>query len=94
MCSNIRIIQKQDLQVPGGTIESDELIIDALYREIKEETGITREELVLKGKVNKTNFYPENKNTFMNGLFFILPIQALNVLNGNICVEGGGQDDG
>ncbi|MBO1911128.1 NUDIX domain-containing protein, partial [Microvirga sp. 3-52] len=27
------------IQVPGGTIESDEFIIDALYREIEEETG-------------------------------------------------------
>ena len=31
------------LQVPGGTIEEDELLIDALYREIEEETGIPRE---------------------------------------------------
>ena len=33
----------QALQVPGGTIEDDELLIDALYREIEEETGIPRE---------------------------------------------------
>ena len=38
------------LQVPGGTIESDELIIDALYREIEEETGITREDLRVERK--------------------------------------------
>ena len=31
------------LQVPGGTIEKDELLLDALYREIEEETGIQRE---------------------------------------------------
>ena len=30
----------QDYKFPGGTIESDELIIDALYREIEEETGL------------------------------------------------------
>lgn len=48
------------LQVPGGTIEDDELLIDALYREIEEETGIQREQLELKGKVNKRNYFPEN----------------------------------
>ncbi|WP_432361037.1 NUDIX hydrolase [Sporosarcina sp. UB5] len=49
------------LQVPGGTIEEDELLIDALYREIEEETGIRRDQLRLNGKVNKINFFPENR---------------------------------
>ena len=53
-------------QVPGGTIESDELIIDALYREIEEETGITRQDLELRGKVNKTNYYPEIVTRYTN----------------------------
>ena len=38
------------LQVPGGTIEEDESLIDALFREIEEETGIRREELQLTAK--------------------------------------------
>lgn len=50
------------LQVPGGTIEEDELLIDALYREVYEETGIAREELSFLGKVNKYNYYPKNKD--------------------------------
>lgn len=52
-----------DLRVPGGTIEKDELIIDALYRKIKEETGLSREQLEFQGKVNKTNFFPEDRQT-------------------------------
>ena len=49
------------IQVPGGTIEEDELLIDALYREVEEETGIPRDNLELVGKVHKTNYYPENR---------------------------------
>ncbi|MGG0670556.1 NUDIX domain-containing protein [Lederbergia citrisecunda] len=49
------------LQVPGGTIEEDEMLIDALYREIEEETGIRREQLQLNGKVHKENYFPENQ---------------------------------
>ncbi|CAM3211443.1 NUDIX domain-containing protein [Filibacter tadaridae] len=49
-------------QVPGGTIEKDELLIDALYREVEEESGITRDELILKGKVKKMKYYPEHKS--------------------------------
>ncbi|WP_339253822.1 NUDIX domain-containing protein [Sporosarcina sp. FSL W8-0480] len=48
-------------QVPGGTIEENELLIDALYREIEEETGIRREQLELKGKVHKRNYFPEHR---------------------------------
>ncbi|MFS0576951.1 NUDIX domain-containing protein [Sporosarcina sp. 179-K 3D1 HS] len=48
-------------QVPGGTIEKDELLLDALYREIEEETGINRDELVLKGKVTKNKHFPRNR---------------------------------
>lgn len=49
------------LQVPGGTIEDDELLIDALYREIEEETGICRDQLEFKGKVHKKNYFPEHR---------------------------------
>lgn len=52
---------EQDFRVPGGTIEKDELIIDALYRKIEEETGLTRDQLEFLGKVNKTNFFPEDR---------------------------------
>ncbi len=63
---------EKGFQVPGGTIEKDELIIDALYREIEEETGISREHLELKGKVNKTNYFPKNEEVVYERTIFHL----------------------
>lgn len=60
------------LQVPGGTIEEDELLIDALYREVEEETGIPRELFQLEGKVSKTKYYPEDKNELIERNIFHL----------------------
>src|SRR5699024_5903943 len=39
-----------------------ELLIDALYREVQEETGLTKDELQFMGKVQKYKYYPENKD--------------------------------
>ncbi|MDQ0430603.1 8-oxo-dGTP pyrophosphatase MutT (NUDIX family) [Planomicrobium stackebrandtii] len=50
------------LQVPGGTIEDDELLIDALYREVKEETGLPREVIDFVGKIHKYTYYPEHQD--------------------------------
>ena len=58
------------LQVPGGTIERDELLIDALYRDIEEESGIRREDLALCGKLHKTNFYPKDKDEVLERSVF------------------------
>lgn len=81
-------------QVPGGTIESDELIIDALYREIKEETGIPRQDLELKGKVNKTNYYPENSDTIYERSIFQLAYTGNPLKEWEHCVDGDGEDEG
>lgn len=61
-----------DFRVPGGTIDKDELIIDALYRKIKEETGLSREQLEFQGKVNKTNFFPEDREKIYERTIFHL----------------------
>lgn len=82
------------LQVPGGTIEKDELLIDALYREIEEETGINREELELKGKVNKTNYFPEHKNVVYERNIFHLKFIGEVHSRWEYRVNGGGKDDG
>ncbi|ANU24003.1 NUDIX hydrolase [Planococcus donghaensis] len=50
------------LQVPGGTIEDGELLIDALYREVKEETGLPRDVLDFVGKIHKYTYYPEHQD--------------------------------
>ena len=60
------------LQVPAGTIEEDELLIDALYREINEETGLVRDALYFMGKIHKYNYYPQGKDTVHERNFFHL----------------------
>lgn len=60
------------LQVPGGTIDEDDLLIDALYREITEETGITRDDLSFVGKLHKFNYYPYGKDVAYERIFFQL----------------------
>ena len=82
------------LQVPGGTIESDELLIDALYREIEEETGITRDLLELKGKVNKTKYFPPNKDIFYERNIFHFAYIGEEMSEWEHRVAGGGKDDG
>ncbi|MDS9473137.1 NUDIX domain-containing protein [Sporosarcina pasteurii] len=80
------------MQVPGGTIENDELVIDALYREIEEETGIPREHLELKGKVNKTNYFPKNKEAIYERNIFHLAYTGKNLDAWEHRVKGEGKD--
>ncbi|QUW23628.1 NUDIX hydrolase [Sporosarcina sp. Marseille-Q4063] len=95
----ILVFQQKDnpeagIQVPGGTIESDELIIDALYREIEEETGITRENLELKGKVIKNKYFPEHKNKIYERTIFHLSYIGDNDEKWEYIVKGDGKDEG
>ncbi|WP_172373253.1 NUDIX hydrolase [Sporosarcina jiandibaonis] len=95
----ILVFQQKDnpdagIQVPGGTIESDELIIDALYREIEEETGITRENLELKGKVIKNKYFPEHKNKIYERTIFHLSYIGDNDKKWEHIVKGNGKDEG
>lgn len=83
---------KAGFQVPGGTIESHELIIDALYREIEEETGIKRCDLELRGKVDKTNFYPENRDRIDQRTIFHLAYIGEDRKEWEYCVKGNGKD--
>lgn len=82
------------LQVPGGTIEKDELLLDALYREIEEETGIYRDDLILKGKVNKTNHFPENRSIVYERNIFHLEFIGVEAEGWEHRVRGGGEDEG
>lgn len=83
------------LQVPGGTIEEDELLIDALYREIEEETGIRREQLQLNGKVNKKNYFPENRKDIIHERnIFHLTFIGEDETEWDTCVSGNGKDTG
>ncbi|WP_336822214.1 NUDIX hydrolase [Sporosarcina sp. USHLN248] len=83
------------LQVPGGTIEEDELLIDALYREIEEETGLHREQLELKGKVNKRNYFPENREDVIHERnIFHLSFTGEGIEEWDNEVHSTGKDDG
>ncbi|WP_262177057.1 NUDIX hydrolase [Saccharococcus sp. Marseille-Q5394] len=82
-------------QVPGGTIEEDELLLDALYREIEEETGIRREQLQLNGKVNKENYFPENRpNVIHERNIFHLTYIGEDESEWDTCVNSTGKDNG
>jgi len=61
---------KAGLQVPGGTVEEGELLVDAMYREIAEETGIVRKDLTMVGNIHTYNYYPINRNTIHERTFF------------------------
>ncbi|MCM3745598.1 NUDIX hydrolase [Sporosarcina luteola] len=82
-------------QVPGGTIEEDELLLDALYREIEEETGIRREQLQLNGKVIKENYFPENRpNVIHERNIFHLTYIGEEEAEWDTCVNSTGKDNG
>lgn len=58
------------LQVPGGTVEESERLVDAIYREIKEETGIVQEHLTFIKKLFTYNYVPINKDIIYERNFF------------------------
>ena len=80
-------------QVPGGTIENDELVIDALYREIKEEAGISRQELELKGEIFQTNYFSKHSGSMHERSFFHLTYTG-ELSEWEHSVEGSGEDKG
>lgn len=51
---------EQGFQVPGGTIGEDEMVIDALYRKVAEETGLAKDDLQFIGKIHKHMVYPKD----------------------------------
>lgn len=82
------------IQVPGGTIENEELLIDALYREIEEETGIERENLKLIGKVSKMKYYVDERDRVYERNFFHLELTGQAPDTWNHTVIGDGEDNG
>ncbi|KIL48182.1 NUDIX hydrolase [Jeotgalibacillus soli] len=82
------------LQVPGGTVEDTELLIDALYREVEEECGLTREELHLLGKLHKQMYYAEDREKYYERNFFHLEVTTETDDEWEHIVAGDGEDGG
>ncbi|MEW9501915.1 NUDIX hydrolase [Jeotgalibacillus marinus] len=82
------------LQVPGGTVEDSELLIDALYREVEEESGLKREELHLQGKLHKHMYYSEDRAKYYERNFFHLEVTADTADEWEHIVDGDGEDGG
>lgn len=82
------------LQVPGGTVEDTELLIDALYREVEEESGLKREDLHLQGKLHKQMYYAEDREKYYERNFFHLEVTAPTPDEWEYVVEGDSEDGG
>ncbi|PPA68962.1 NUDIX hydrolase [Jeotgalibacillus proteolyticus] len=82
------------LQVPGGTVEDSELLIDALYREVEEECGLKRDELQLQGKLHKYMYYAEDRKKVYERNFFHLEVTTDTADEWEYVVDGDGEDGG
>ncbi|WKA59540.1 NUDIX domain-containing protein [Planococcus shenhongbingii] len=82
------------LQVPGGTIEEGEMLIDALYREVHEETGLPRVVLEFVGKVHKYNYYPEHQDKVYERNIFHFEYTGEPVDSWEHTIVSDGQDNG
>lgn len=82
------------VQVPGGTIAEGELLIDALYREVQEETGLPREVLDFAGKIHKYNYYPDHKDKVYERNLFHFEYTGDQVDGWEHTIRSNGRDNG
>jgi 8-oxo-dGTP diphosphatase len=65
--------------LPGGGVEENESILGAVYREISEESGIIREDLVFMRKVGELKYYKPiiHKKVHMHNFLFLYQGECL-----------------
>lgn len=82
------------LQVPGGSIAEGELLIDALYREVHEETGLPRDVLEFVGKIHKYNYYPQHRDKVYERNVFHFEYTGEQVDSWEHTIKSQGRDNG
>lgn len=80
------------IQVPAGTVEDNEEVEKALFREIKEESGITK--LILKKKIKQYIYYDTIKNEYHERHIFHLEVKDEIKNNWIHVVNSDGEDNG
>ena len=79
------------VQIPGGTVEVGEDLISALKREIYEESGLTKYEIIK--KLGETVYYNDLKNKFKRH-FYLIRVPKTTSDNWKHKVGGNGKDKG
>lgn len=78
------------IQVPAGTVEPDEPLVTALFREIEEESGISPQKLQLLHKIAQCEIPEQN---VVRHVYMLTPTEELPDTWSH-CVGGVGKDNG
>jgi ADP-ribose pyrophosphatase YjhB (NUDIX family) len=83
---------KTPIQVPQGTVEDGESVIDGLWRELQEETGLSN--LILVGQIARMPFYADWRDEWQERNVFHLSASAETPDNWAHVVTDGESDKG
>lgn len=84
-------IDEAGLQIPAGTIEYNETVKEALFREIQEESGLC--DLNFIKKLGTTKYLPEGRNEVHERHYFLLETNISND-TWRHKIKSNGEDDG
>lgn len=87
-----RDLPEAGIQVPAGTVEENEPVEKALFREIEEETGITGLKLIKKLEIY--HYFNEFRNEMQERHVFLLEMMDESLERWEHIVSGGGEDEG